>query len=115
MVLKCLTECFNVWSVITNKNALDVNYLLKENCFEREVIKACKSCLEKKTQIENYLTEISKLERLPESEFGNICYLTMKGIWIEFWELFLLLSGVDGNSFIHRIRKKYHGITLFGT
>ena len=42
----------------------------KKNCFECEVVKACKACLNKITQIKYYSTEINKLKRLPENEFG---------------------------------------------
>ena len=39
-------------------------------CFECENVKACRSCLKRITQIKNYSTEINKLKRLPENEFG---------------------------------------------
>ena len=42
------------------------------NCFECDVIKTCKTCLNKLTQIEYYSTEIFKLKRLPENEFGHM-------------------------------------------
>ena len=39
-------------------------------CFECEVVKACRSCLKRITQIKYYSTEINKIKRLPENEFG---------------------------------------------
>ena len=42
----------------------------KSNCFDFEVVEACKYCLNKMTQIKNYSTEINKVNRLPENEFG---------------------------------------------
>ena len=39
-------------------------------CFECAVIKACRSCLKRITQIKYDSTEINKLKRLPENEFG---------------------------------------------
>ena len=43
---------------------------LKMNCFECEVVTACRSCLKRITLFKNYSTEINKLKRLPENEFG---------------------------------------------
>ena len=40
------------------------------NCFECEVVKACRKCLKRITQIKYYSTEINKLKRLSEKEFG---------------------------------------------
>ena len=45
---------------------------LKINCFECEVVKACRSCLNRITQIKYYSTEINKLKRLPENDFGHM-------------------------------------------
>ena len=42
----------------------------KVNCFECEIVKACGSCLRRITLIEYYSTEINKLKKLPENEFG---------------------------------------------
>ena len=42
----------------------------KMNCFECEVEKACRNCLKRITQIKYYSTEINKLKRLPENDFG---------------------------------------------
>ena len=42
----------------------------KVNGFNCEVNKACKSCLNRITQIKYYSTEINKLKRLSENEFG---------------------------------------------
>ena len=42
------------------------------NCFECEVVKACRNCLKRKTQIKYYSTEINKLKILPENDFGHM-------------------------------------------
>ena len=36
----------------------------KMNCFECEVVKACKSCLNRITQTKNYSTEIKKIKKI---------------------------------------------------
>ena len=43
---------------------------LRMNCFECEVVKVCKNCLNRSTQIIYYSTEINKLKRWPENQFG---------------------------------------------
>ena len=42
------------------------------NCFECEVVEACRNCLKKLTQIKWYSTENNKLKGLPENEYGYI-------------------------------------------
>ena len=42
----------------------------KMNCFEGEVVKACKICLNKITQIKYYSTKNNKLKWISENDFG---------------------------------------------
>ena len=42
----------------------------KLNFFECEIVKACRSCLKRITQIKYFSTENNELKRLPENEFG---------------------------------------------
>ena len=43
----------------------------KMNCFQCELVKACRNCLNKKTEIKYYSTGINESKkRLPENEFG---------------------------------------------
>ena len=39
-------------------------------CFECELVKACKNCLNKKSSIKYYSTEVIKLKRLSENGLG---------------------------------------------
>ena len=40
------------------------------NCFECEMVKTCKKCLRRITQIKYYSTDIIKSKILPENELG---------------------------------------------
>ena len=40
------------------------------NCFQCELTKSCKDCLNKITRITEYSAEINKLKRKPENELG---------------------------------------------
>ena len=61
MVLKFLTEFFNVLHAIILKHAIKVKVNPKEKSFECEVVTSCKNCLRKITQIKNYSSGINNL------------------------------------------------------
>ena len=79
MVSKFDTEFFNVLNVIKIKWTINVKVNTKKKSFECEIVRSCKNCVKKITQIKYYSTKSNKLRRLPENEFGYMLPHYKKG------------------------------------